>query len=166
MNRNSTLNLTLSLAILAAGGGLVNAADSGPGPDRAPVPGPDTSELRFQHLMLFLKAWEKGLDIADADRSGKVDGSDMEAFYIALYADVNVDGRLNAADIPAMFDAWVSGGAEGDINQDGGVDGGDIEAFFTALDWFTLPSPEQLSKAILHAQTDQTGSEPDAPAEP
>ncbi len=45
---------------------------------------------------------------ADFDQSGGVDGSDVEAFYVA----------------------WEASEPSADVNRDGGVDGGDVEAFF------------------------------------
>ena len=45
-------------------------------------------------------------------------------------ADFNLDGGVDGSDIEAFFVAWESGASCGDTNLDGGVDGGDIEAFF------------------------------------
>jgi hypothetical protein len=122
------------------------------------------------HIDLFLKAWENGLKIADADRSGEIDGADVEAFFRALAADMNGDGRLDAADIPAMFEAWAQGIDAGDVNLDGGVDGGDLEAFFLAISEYTLPSATDLAEAILTPEVDTRdpnggGSEQIGPAE-
>ncbi|MCX5690617.1 MAG: hypothetical protein NTV94_12700 [Planctomycetota bacterium] len=47
-------------------------------------------------------------------------------------ADFNVDGGVDGSDIEAFFIAWESGEPQADFNMDGGVDGGDIEAFFIA----------------------------------
>jgi len=45
-------------------------------------------------------------------------------------ADFNVDGGVDGSDIEAFFIAWESGEVQADFNMDGGVDGSDIEAFF------------------------------------
>ena len=45
-------------------------------------------------------------------------------------ADFNQDGGVDGSDVDAFFVAWESGDAGADVNLDGGVDGGDIEAFF------------------------------------
>jgi hypothetical protein len=47
-------------------------------------------------------------------------------------ADFNVDGGVDGSDIEAFFVAWQAGAPEADFNMDGGVDGSDIEAFFIA----------------------------------
>ena len=46
------------------------------------------------------------------------------------YADVNLDGGIDGADVAAFFDLWVAGDALSDLNNDGGVDGQDVEIFF------------------------------------
>ncbi|MBS0198308.1 MAG: hypothetical protein JSR77_16265 [Planctomycetes bacterium] len=48
--------------------------------------------------------------IADFDKSGGIDGADVEAF----------------------FSAFELGGSDADVNHNGGVEGSDVEAFFTA----------------------------------
>ena len=47
-------------------------------------------------------------------------------------ADFNQDGGIDGSDIEAFFIAWEAGNCDGDTNSDGGVDGSDIDAFFTA----------------------------------
>lgn len=44
--------------------------------------------------------------------------------------DFNVDGGVDGTDVDAFFVAWESGLSNADINNDGGVDGADVEAFF------------------------------------
>jgi len=46
--------------------------------------------------------------------------------------DFNTDGRVDGSDVEAFFRAWEAGEARADFNADGGVDGGDIAAFFEA----------------------------------
>ena len=45
-------------------------------------------------------------------------------------ADFNQDGGVDGSDIDAFFLAWEAGDASADTNQDGGVDGTDVDAFF------------------------------------
>ena len=45
-------------------------------------------------------------------------------------ADFNQDGGVDGSDIEAFFIAWEAGDTCGDVNLDGGTDGSDIEAFF------------------------------------
>lgn len=45
-------------------------------------------------------------------------------------ADFNCDGGVDGSDIEAFFLAWEAGHASADVNQDGGVDGSDVEGFF------------------------------------
>jgi hypothetical protein len=47
-------------------------------------------------------------------------------------SDFNSDGGVDGSDVEAFFIAWVSAEALADVNLDGGVDGSDIETFFTA----------------------------------
>ena len=52
---------------------------------------------------------------ADFDRSGGVDGADVEAFFTAWVdgqarADVNRNGGVEGDDVSSFFDAWTSGG--------------------------------------------------------
>lgn len=47
-------------------------------------------------------------------------------------ADFNADGGVDGSDVEAFFLAWESGEEIADFNMDGGVEGGDIEAFFVA----------------------------------
>ena len=47
-------------------------------------------------------------------------------------ADFNMDGGVDGSDVEAFFLAWEAGDAIADFNIDGGVDGADIEAFFIA----------------------------------
>ena len=48
-------------------------------------------------------------------------------------ADFNQDGGVDGSDVEAFFLAWVIADPSTDVNQDGGVDGGDVEIFF--LTW-------------------------------
>lgn len=166
MNSSKNFRYALSAAFLAAFTGIALAngdGGGGGGPDTSPAPLPDRSIEREYHAALFRTAWSKGLPIADIDGNGKVNGEDMDAFSAALRADMNGDSRLDAADIPAMFEAWIAGDDSGDVNADGGVDGGDIEALFVALDAFSLPSSWQLHKALKAAGIE---SETTYPSEP
>ena len=45
-------------------------------------------------------------------------------------ADFNRDGGVDGSDVAAFFFAWERGGDGADVNEDGGTDGADIEAFF------------------------------------
>jgi CubicO group peptidase (beta-lactamase class C family) len=45
-------------------------------------------------------------------------------------ADFNRDGGVDGSDVSAFFFAWERGGDAADVNEDGGTDGADIEAFF------------------------------------
>jgi hypothetical protein len=45
-------------------------------------------------------------------------------------ADFNQDGGVDGSDVDAFFIAWEAGESNADVNLDGGVDGGDVEAFF------------------------------------
>jgi hypothetical protein len=45
-------------------------------------------------------------------------------------ADFNRDGGVDGSDVEAFFVAWESGENAADVNGDGGVDGGDAEYFF------------------------------------
>ncbi|MCX5689156.1 MAG: M36 family metallopeptidase, partial [Planctomycetota bacterium] len=45
-------------------------------------------------------------------------------------ADFNQDGGVDGSDVEAFFLAWQVGDSSADVNQDGGVDGSDLEAFF------------------------------------
>jgi hypothetical protein len=47
-------------------------------------------------------------------------------------ADFNQDGGVDGSDIEAFFVAWEASDAAADVNLDGGVDGSDVETFFTA----------------------------------
>lgn len=46
-------------------------------------------------------------------------------------ADFNQDGGIDGSDIDAFFMAWEAGDAAADLNLDGGIDGNDVEAFFS-----------------------------------
>ncbi|MBL9002546.1 MAG: CotH kinase family protein [Phycisphaerae bacterium] len=48
------------------------------------------------------------------------------------YADFNCDGGVDGGDVETFFIAWEAGLEIADVNQDGGVDGGDVETFFLA----------------------------------
>jgi hypothetical protein len=45
-------------------------------------------------------------------------------------ADFNRDGGVDGSDVAAFFFAWERGVDGADVNEDGGTDGADIEAFF------------------------------------
>jgi len=45
-------------------------------------------------------------------------------------SDFNFDGGIDGSDLDAFFIAWESGSQFADINNDGGVDGSDVQAFF------------------------------------
>lgn len=45
-------------------------------------------------------------------------------------SDFNDDGGVDGSDVEAFFIAWESGDVLGDFNEDGGIDGTDVEAFF------------------------------------
>lgn len=47
-------------------------------------------------------------------------------------ADFNSDGGVDGSDVEAFFIAWAAAEVLADVNQDGGVDGSDIETFFDA----------------------------------
>jgi len=47
-------------------------------------------------------------------------------------ADFNQDGGVDGSDVEAFFMAWEAGTPLADVNIDGGVDGGDVETFFVA----------------------------------
>jgi hypothetical protein len=47
-----------------------------------------------------------------------------------LVADFNRDGGTDGSDVNAFFAAWEMGIPAADANSDGGVDGSDAEAFF------------------------------------
>jgi len=47
-------------------------------------------------------------------------------------ADFNVDGGIDGSDVEAFFMAWEAGDDTADFNMDGGVNGADVEAFFIA----------------------------------
>lgn len=47
-------------------------------------------------------------------------------------ADFNIDGGVDGSDIEAFFIAWQAGESHADFNLDGGIDGSDIESFFVA----------------------------------
>jgi len=48
------------------------------------------------------------------------------------FADYNLDGGVDGADVEAFFVDWEVSVARADVNLDGGIDGADIEAFFIA----------------------------------
>lgn len=48
------------------------------------------------------------------------------------FADFNLDGAVDGADVEAFFLAWEAADNRADVNEDGGVDGGDAETFFRA----------------------------------
>ncbi|MBS0197068.1 MAG: hypothetical protein JSR77_09935 [Planctomycetes bacterium] len=55
------------------------------------------------------------LSVADFNHDGGVDGTDIEAFFLAwqdsdLAADVNMDGGVDGADVQTFFESWQSGG--------------------------------------------------------
>jgi len=56
------------------------------------------------------------------------------SFSVATYpgADFNEDGGVDGSDVEAFFLAWQSSESAADFNIDGGVDGADVEAFFIA----------------------------------
>ncbi|MBL8999784.1 MAG: hypothetical protein JNK25_01450 [Phycisphaerae bacterium] len=45
-------------------------------------------------------------------------------------ADFNHDGGVDGSDVEAFFIAWESADPEADVNFDGGVDGADVQTFF------------------------------------
>ncbi|MBL8999641.1 MAG: hypothetical protein JNK25_00730 [Phycisphaerae bacterium] len=47
-------------------------------------------------------------------------------------ADFNGDGGVDGSDVEAFFLAWENGDPTADVNLDGGIDGSDVEAFFLA----------------------------------
>jgi hypothetical protein len=49
---------------------------------------------------------------------------------LACPADFNADGGIDGSDIEAFYIAFASGEAIADVNYDGGVDGQDVERFF------------------------------------
>jgi hypothetical protein len=57
------------------------------------------------------------------------DNSDLPS-NVECPADFNQDGGIDGSDIDAFFMAWEAGDAAADLNRDGGVDGTDVEAFF------------------------------------
>jgi hypothetical protein len=46
------------------------------------------------------------------------------------FADYNLDGGIDGADVDAFFIDWSAGSSAADVNQDGGVDGSDVDLFF------------------------------------
>lgn len=48
------------------------------------------------------------------------------------FADFNQDGGIDGSDIDAFFLAWEAGDFSADVNDDGGVDGSDVDRFFQA----------------------------------
>ena len=61
--------------------------------------------------------------LADMNCDGRVDGGDIEPFFLALG-----DLPAHAARYPDCHGDWA-----GDLNQDGAFNGGDIDPFFTCL---------------------------------
>lgn len=51
---------------------------------------------------------------------------------VNCFADFNQDGGVDGTDIEAFFVAWSQSNPEADVNNDGGVDGADVEVFFDA----------------------------------
>ncbi len=141
------LGRTSMFALTLAAGLSASATDIAP-PDHD---GNGTIIPELSTEKLFLAAWAAGLAVADTDRSGLVDGFDIEAYYRAAAADMNRDGSLGSADIGEMFAMWIDADPSADLNFDGGVDGGDVEAFFTALESFDLPSQDALYDALWQA---------------
>ncbi len=45
-------------------------------------------------------------------------------------ADFNEDGGVDGSDVEAFYIAWENAEPLADVNEDGGIDGGDVEAFF------------------------------------
>ena len=138
-----------AVAISTLAASPARASDSGTqqpktDPSNVPIPAPDSTS----HEALFIRSWELGLAIADADRSGVIDGNDLGAFYIALGCDTNKEGELTVDDIGPAFALWESADERADFNHDGGVDGGDLEAFFTSLEQYSLPGRRELFKAL------------------
>ncbi len=48
------------------------------------------------------------------------------------FADYNMDGGIDGADVDAFYADWEAGNLDADVNQDGGVDGADVDTFFAA----------------------------------
>ncbi len=48
------------------------------------------------------------------------------------FADFDLNGGVDGADVEAFFTDWEAGEARADVNQDGGIDGGDVGTFFMA----------------------------------
>jgi hypothetical protein len=46
--------------------------------------------------------------------------------------DFNGDGGIDGSDVDAFFIAWTAGDLASDVNQDGGIDGSDVDTFFLA----------------------------------
>ncbi len=66
---------------------------------------------------------------------GKSPPTEMDFVTIDLstcFADTNGDGGVDGSDVEAFFLAWEAAAPLGDFNLDGGVDGADVEAFFLA----------------------------------
>ncbi|MBL9000256.1 MAG: hypothetical protein JNK25_03885 [Phycisphaerae bacterium] len=80
------------------------------------------SELTYT---VVFKGTETRLGI-DRDLDGTFDGD------VPCFADFNQDGGIDGSDVEAFFLAWESAESNADVNQDGGIDGGDVETFFTA----------------------------------
>ncbi len=72
-------------------------------------------------------------DIArGTSRDDDADGVPDECQGVPCIGDFNQDGGIDGSDVEAFFVAWAAGTGSADVNQDGGVDGSDVETFFTA----------------------------------
>ncbi len=67
----------------------------------------------------------------DTNGNGVVDSCELAR------GDLNLDGVVNASDMPFFLNAWGSGGPIGDLNFDGIVDGGDFSILLG--NWGTTP---------------------------
>jgi hypothetical protein len=67
------------------------------------------------------------------DRTTFLDDISLTVIPVPCVADFNQDGGVDGSDVDAFFLAWTQGLTEADVNIDGGVDGSDVDHFF--VDW-------------------------------
>jgi hypothetical protein len=84
-----------------------------------------------------IAGWNKSV-LGDVFGSWRSSGNDLgtPGYYppagCDCAADFNCDGGIDGSDVEAFFIAWAASETNADVNEDGGVDGADVESFFTA----------------------------------
>ncbi len=88
--------------------------------------GTTTTTMQFQNAATNLRPLRFRASV-----SGSCGSEDsLPASLTICIGEFNCDGGVDGTDIEAFFVAWQAGDPDADVNADGGVDGGDIEAFF------------------------------------